>query len=336
MLKTDNITLTKALAALTKQTGIRVENDRGAADIPIALDLSGATFWQALDAIAASAKGRVTLYPSTGRIVLEKRGPNYRPAPVCYDGRFRLSVKRVTAVRDPEINDNDPGRGLTSIAVEVAWDPELQPLYLETRPRAVRVVDDLGRVYIVPDEGSSLAPVDGRIAQAVDLHLPPLPRSATRIRSLQGELSAVGPNKMLAFRFDTLDRLAGADANAPERRQTLEGVTCRVVKVTIDRGRWTVKVALDYPPDMNQLDSNQSWVVNNEMTLESPDGAMRVPSSTYVLESATPRQAVLSYHFRDKGGAPRGKPGDWKLSYRTPERLIELPIKFSFKDIPLP
>ncbi len=87
---------------------------------------------------------------------------------------------------------------------------------------------------------------------------------------------------------------------------------------------------------MKQLDSNQSWVVNNEMVLESTDGKKRFASSQYVVETATPRQAVLSYHFRDKGELIRGKASDWKLRYRTPANLIDIPIKFAFKDIPLP
>src|SRR6185312_12553143 len=104
---------------------------------------------------------RVQLYPTSGRIVLEKRGASYRLPPISYDGRFRLSVKKVTAVRDLEISDNDPSHSTYHATVEVAWDPELQPLFLETRPHAVRLGDEKKNVMTVPDEGSSLAPVDG-------------------------------------------------------------------------------------------------------------------------------------------------------------------------------
>jgi hypothetical protein len=87
---------------------------------------------------------------------------------------------------------------------------------------------------------------------------------------------------------------------------------------------------------MKQLDSNQSWVVNNEMMLESTVDKKRFPSTNYVLRSAKAGEAVLSYHFRDRGGLKRGKPQNWKLIYRAPANLIEVPIKFAFQDIPLP
>jgi hypothetical protein len=332
-LQSDKLTLSQALTDLTKQTGIHLEALRDLPDQPLHLDLKHVTFWQAVDAVAAAAKARVNLYPTSGRIALAKRGNNYRLPPICYDGRFRLCVKRVTTSRDLEVGDDAPGRGATHVAIEVAWDPELQPLYLETRPHAVRLVDDKNNVLTVPDEGSSLAPVDGRIALGFDLHLPALSRSVGKISSLEGRLSMIGPSKMLTFHFDRLDKIAAANANDPERSLTQEGVACRILDVKLRRDHWTVRVALDYPPGMKQLDSNQSWVVNNEMTLESLDGKKRFASSNYVLESATSRRAILSYHFR---GKERGEPRDWKISYRAPANLIEAPIKFAFKDIPLP
>jgi hypothetical protein len=331
-LQADKILFSKALAELTKQTGIRIEDARGVADEAVHLDWKQTPFWQALDALAAAGKGRVQLYPSSGRIVLGKRGAGYRLPPISYDGRFRLCVKKVTTSRDLENNGSNERGGATNLTVEVAWDPELFPLYLETRPHALRLTDDSNNTQSIADEGSALTPVEGRIAVDMDLHLPALPRRVAAIRSLEGKLSMIGPSKMLTFIFETLDRLAQTKANDPERQLTQEGVTCRILDVKLLAKRWTVQVALAYPRGLKQLDTNQSWVVNNEMALESPDGKKRLPSTHYVLESASAHGAVLSYHFLDL----RGKPSEWRLRYRTPGNLVETPIRFAFKDIPLP
>jgi hypothetical protein len=331
-LQADKILVSQALAALTKQTGIPVDDVRDAPDETVSLDWKQTPFWPALDALAAAAKARVHLYPTRGRIVLDKRGADYHLPPLSYDGRFRLCVKKITTSRDLEIQDKNRQGGTLSLVVEVAWDPELLPLYLETQPHALRLVDDRNNVLTVPDEGSSPTPVDGRIAVNIDLHLPALPRRATAIRSLEGELSMIGPSKMLTFTFETLDRLAKTKENDPERQLTQENVTCRILDVKLFPKRWTVRVALDYPRGLKSLDTYQSWVVNNEMTLESADGKKRLPSTNYVLESASAHGAILSYHFRDL----RGKPGAWRVRYRTPANLIETPIKFAFQDIPLP
>ncbi|HWG46481.1 MAG TPA: hypothetical protein VN688_27210 [Gemmataceae bacterium] len=335
-LQADKVMLSQAIEELTRQTGIHVKDVRGVPDAAIRLDLKKATFWQALDAIAAAGDARIRLYPTSGRIVLDKRGASYRQPPISYDGRFRLSLTKMTAVRDLEIRETDPDHAAYTAAIEVAWDPELQPLFLETRPHGVRLVDDKKHVITVSEEGSSLAPVDGLIALGIEVRLPALTRSVAQINTLEGELSMIGPSKMLAFTFESLDMLAQRSSNDPERKQVQEGVTCHIRKVILDRQRWTIQVVLDYPPGMKQLDSNQSWVVNNQMTLVSCDGKKRFASSEYALEMATAQHAILSYHFRDKGGMVRGKAGDWTLRYRTPANLIEMPIKFAFKDIPLP
>jgi hypothetical protein len=331
-LQADKILVSQAEAELAKQTGIRVEDARGVPDETIRLDWKQTPFWQALEALAAAAKARVNIYPTSGRIVLDKRGADYHLPPISYDGRFRLCAKKVTTSRDLEISDKNGHSGSTNLLVEIAWDPQLLPLYLETRPHALRLVDDSNNVRTVPDEGSSLTPVDGRIAVDIDLRLPALPRRANAIRSLEGELSMIGPSKMLTFTFETLDRLAKSKENDPERQLMQEGVACRILDVKLLAKRWTVRLALDYPGGMKQLDTNQSWVVNNEMTLESRDGKKHLPSTDYYFESATARRAVLNYHFRDL----RGKANDWRVLYRTPANLIETPIKFAFKDIPLP
>ncbi|HZY83374.1 MAG TPA: hypothetical protein VFE78_00975, partial [Gemmataceae bacterium] len=288
------------------------------------------TFWQALDRIAAAAQARVDLQPS-GRIALVTPAAAYRRPPVSYDGPFRFTLKKVMASRDLESDASQYGATL-----EAAWEPGLLPLFLETRPQGLRLVDDKGNAVPAPEPGSSAAPVDGRTSLTFDVALPPLPRSAARVRLLEGTLSAVVPSKMLTFTFPALDQLDKTAADAPERRQTQEGVGCRVSKVVLAKDRWTVQVSLDYPPGGKRLESYQSGVVNNEMVLEGKDGKVRLPSSDYFLENASPRRAVISYHFRDKGRQARGKPGDWRVVYRTPAALVEVPVRFSFKDVPLP
>jgi hypothetical protein len=178
--------------------------------------------------------------------------------------------------------------------------------------------------------------VDGRISLVSEVHLPALPRSAPRIGLLEGRLNVIAPSKMLTFTFDALDRLDKGGPDAPERRLTQEGVVCRLGKIVLAKDRWTVQVLLDYPPGNRPLESYQSWVVNNELVLESSDGKRRLVSGDYVLESATPRRAVLSYHFRDKESQVRGRPEAWRLTYRTPASIVEWPVRFSFKEVPLP
>lgn len=330
-LQAAKIALPQALAELAKQSGITVEDRRGGGEDGFALDLRGTTFWPALDAIARAANARVDLYARDGKLALVRRPADYTEPPVSYSGLFRTAVKRVAAFRDLET-----GASAYTATLEVAWEPHLLPFLLETSPRGLVIRDDQGRALKVREEGSAMAPVDGRLALTLDVPLPPVPRTAARLGLLEGKLTAIAPSKMLTFTFDALDRLAEAGANAPLRLQKQDGVSCRLSKVQLTADRWTVQVTLDYPPGKVALESYQSWVVNNEMMLVSKDGSKRLVSGGYVVDSATARRAVVSYHFLDADKSPRGKAADWKVVYRTPAALVEVPLTFSFKDVPLP
>src|SRR5437764_799176 len=54
-----------------------------------------------------------------------------------YDGHFRTALKRITSFIDPET-----GETTYSATLEVAWEPTLQPFFLESQPQDLAVIDD--------------------------------------------------------------------------------------------------------------------------------------------------------------------------------------------------
>ena len=105
--------------------------------------LDNVTFWQALDAVAEKAGGRVDLHPREGGLALTKRPrTSWRPPRIVYSGLFRITLNTITSKLDLETDSRS-----CAASVEVAWEPHLLPLLLETRPSSLRpVVDDAGRV----------------------------------------------------------------------------------------------------------------------------------------------------------------------------------------------
>jgi hypothetical protein len=326
-LHADKTKLSAVLTDLSKQLGVAVEDKRGEADGPVTIDLKDAPYWQAVDTVADAAHARIVVSPRDGRVTLVK-SKDAEPGTVSRDGLFRAAVKRVTAA-----HDFDTGDSVYTAAVEIAWEPGLLPLYLETSPRSFQMADEKGNPLPVRQEGSSLAPVDGRTAFVLDLPLPPLDRSAKKIGRLEGKLTAIAPTRMLQLKFDALDQLEDQVQKGGKPAVTEDGMKCTITKVVLAADHWSVQVALEYPPGGPTFESYQSWVVNNEMTLENKDGKTRLASSSYVLDSSSSRRAVLTYHFTAK---ERGKAEDWKLLYRTPASLVEIPFTFSFKDVRLP
>ena len=193
---------------------------------------------------------------------------------VSYDGLFRTSIKGIIATIDPETGESNYKAWL-----EVAWEPTLQPFYLETRPQNLVVKVEQGKQLLPVDLGSSIAPVDGRNALLFETPLPTLPRTAKQLDSVTGKLSIIAPNRMLTltstYSLDELEKKAGKLPTLKPKSSEPEGVVCQLSKIKLATGHWEVQVTLDYPPGNTELGSSQSWAANNELILESKDGKTR-------------------------------------------------------------
>jgi hypothetical protein len=330
-----DIPLSKVLAEVTKQTGNPVDDGRmEKEDVKLKLDLEKVNFWQAIDAIAKTADLKVSVYERNGRIAL-RDGP-YQLLPISYSGIFRVTVKRIDVVK---ILDAD--RHMCHVYVEVAWEPRFQPLLMETRPADLVVQDDKGRNVGLPEGGTGPAPVGRRLATEFPIMLEAPHRSASKLKTFKGRLAVMGPTKMLTFTFDKLRPIRKA---ADALKQTVDGVSV-TVRQLMSEGEggdqlWTVTLLLEYPATGPRFESFQSWVVNNEIFLEKEKDGIKqqFPYINYETDDQSEDKAIIKYRFADEPEKKLllGKFGDWKLVYRTPGRIAEMPIPFEFKDLDLP
>jgi hypothetical protein len=332
-LREGDIPLSKALAELQRQSGVTVVDDRGEKDSSIALNLDKAPFWQAADAIAAAARARAV--PSReGTVRLARLRPGDRVPPTSYDGDFRTRVLTVECKRQLEGDDH---RCL--LTLELVWTPTLRPLFLDSQARGLRVLDGAGRPIEAGDGGSSLSPVDDRGSFSLDVSFPAPERAQRRLALLEGKVLAVVPSKFLTFRFShDLAALKDAVADGAVRRLVQEDVVCRVDRVVLGKDRWSVQVGLDYPAGGKTLESFQaaSLVAQNELVLVSGDGQRRLKPTANVIDAVSARRARVTYHFTDRPAARLGSPRDWKPQYQAPARIVEVAVRFRFRDVPLP
>jgi hypothetical protein len=323
------VPLSKALAALAEQTGNVVEDRRQTKTDPkLTLHLQQTPFWQALDTLAREVGARVSLHQKGGRIALVD-GPRHE-VPTSYSGWFRVRLLRLTAVRDL---DTQAHYYLSEL--EVAWEPRFQPYLLETGASNLAMTDEKGQAAPAADAGTGKAPVAGRSELTFPLRLPALPRSADRIGLLKGSFSAVGPSSMLRFEFDQLQPIAQP---GQARKQTQQGVTVELRELRVDENLGTVGLVLTAPAGGANFESFQSWVGNNEINLEKKGGGARfLPNGGYESGDQTGPKVMLRYRFEDKPNKPvLDHLGDWKLVYRTPGKIIEVPVPFEFMNVPLP
>jgi hypothetical protein len=336
-LQDTNIALSKALRELASQTGNQVQDRRREKeDVKLPkLDLKSATFWQALDAIAKAADARVSLYERDGKIALLD-GP-HQLTPVSYSSLFRVAIKELHL---HHFLDSDAH--YCDIKLEVAWEPRFQPLFVETRPDSLIVQDDKGRAIDVPEEGRGPAAIGRPIVKTIDVRIPAPQRSAKQFGLFKGRLALMGAAKMITFTFDKLTKIEKA---GDAKKETKEGVAVNLRELRSEGGGgdevWTVGLLLEYPPDGPKFESFQSWILNNQIYLEREQAGIKQqfpPNLGYETDDQSDTKAIIRYRFGDEPEKKLtlGKFSDWKLVYRTPGRIVEVPVPFEFKDVPLP
>jgi hypothetical protein len=328
-LQNPSIPLSQALDQLKQQAGIEIADAREAKtdDPPLKLNLQRATFWQALDTIAREADLNVSVYGKGGQISL-RDGP-HRELPVCYSGLFRIQVRRVNVVQDLLADTH-----LCTVHLEIAWEPRFHPLFLQNKLESLVAQDDKGMALKAPNDGGR-SPLLGSIFSEVQLTLEAPRRAANSLGLLKGDLSVIGPGKMLEFSFD---KLAKVEKQTPDDKlpsKTQEGVTVKLREFTTESDLWTVGVLLEYPPGGPDFESFESWLVNNKAYLVAKTG-QRFTDSGYEIDEQTGNRAVITYRFAEENDLVLGKPADWKLVYRTPGVMAKVPVHFEFKDLPLP
>jgi hypothetical protein len=330
-----SIPLSEAMKQFRAQSGnILADRRLAKTDPKLTLALESTTFWRALEEIARQADVRISLYQQDGAIALVD-GP-YRAMALSYHGLFRTAVKRLTLSRDL-----DAGNHSCVVHLETAWEPWFQPFYVSTGPSRARFAKDGNGQALevkIPERGQ--VGVAGRAAVEIELRMPAPRRSCAHIEKLDGKLNVIGAGKMLTFTFSSLRPIKRA---ADALRQGQEGISVNLTRITVQPERWTFDVVIQNPPGGPQFESYQSWIDNNRIHLEKGQGGDRqvfLPQAAdeEQLENVTATRAVIRYHFtnRSRTQAPPGKLEDWRLVYRTPGRIVELTVPFSFKDLLLP
>jgi hypothetical protein len=119
--------------------------------------------------------------------------------------------------------------------------------------------------------------------------------------------------------------------------QSQDGVTVVFRDLKQTANMWVVRLELTYPADTPEFESFESWLAGVEVYLERKDGKGRhAVNGGYAIDDSTGRRAALTYRFVEDAKLKLGDANDWKLLCRAPGKLVEMPVRFEFKDVPAP
>ncbi|WZO99077.1 hypothetical protein EP7_000670 [Isosphaeraceae bacterium EP7] len=326
------IRLSEALQRIQAQTGnpitdLREQMGAEATNPGLDLDLKDRPFFEAIDDVAAKAGLALNFFTGDGTLGLtagampaapdKARASSY----MINTGPFRVMLKQVGTLRDFQ-----SGAATSNLQLEVGWEPRLRPMLLALKSEGIEVVDDLGKSVAadVQNMSTDVALRPDNPAAELNLNLAAPDRAAKMLAKLKVSASVTVPAGLRTFRFSKIE--------APGVVQTQGDIAVTLDSFEVDEQVWKFHVDIKYPDGGPAFESFRQGLFNNRLWLQKADGSRFEHNGGYSNLSADGGKLSFEYLFVDVPD----KPGDYQLAYETPSKVIEIPLDFEFKDVPLP
>lgn len=333
----ESMRLSDIMKSLQRQTGntlidLREQNGQVASNPSISLDLKDRPFFEALDEIAAKAGLSLNYYNAEGAIgYLE--GPAMMPEAekpadlkkfVAYVDAFRVSLNQLLVSRDFGM-----GTSTANLRMEFVWEPRLRPLAMKLDTAKIEAADDKGRKITasVSGEAMELAIRPENPIVDLNLNLSAPPRDASKIDSLTIETELTLPTSTLS--------LSVPDITKKDTKSEMGQGSLRIVEFEADPPVWKIRVELaaPRPAGAENVESYRESGLAPTVALSKADSA-RIPlnGGFSVGPGNAPGKLVYEFLFVDI----TGRPEDHGLVVEIPGDLKTVPVRWTFRDIPLP
>ncbi len=325
-LQGDALLLSKIFAALQQQTGNKIVyrplGDQ-AEEPKLKVDFQKTPFWQALDQVLDKAE--LNVYPHPGQRAIQVvpwTEPDLRRADrASYSGPFRFEPVMIQTLRSLRRRDN----GSLRLMLEVSWEPRLAPVTLQQRMADIEAFDENGNPMPVdePEAVREVPVTPDSTAVQLDIPLVLPPRDVKKIARLKGSLTALLPSKLETFRFENLEEAK----NVPQR---MAGVTVVLEQVRKRGALWEIRIRVRFDEAGGALESHRTWIYENEVCLETPDGQSITQFSSE--HSVPSKNEVGSAYLFNVDGPLTG----YVLLYKTPAMILSTSFDYEFREIELP
>jgi len=294
--------------------------DRPAAEATIRAAFADTPFWEALDDVLDQAE--LTTYDYQDGVTLVPRSPvqTQRKGQAAYVGAFRIEAKQLEARR----NLQQPGSDALTVRLGVQWEPRLAPIAIKLSHEDLMAEDEQGNsIGPALDAGEIEALITPRTASTeldVALELPP--RGIERIARLKCELAVLVPGGIETFELGNLP-------GSKQRQEKRAGVEVMLEGVRQNNELWEVRIRVRFPAAEPALESHRGWVFDNEAYLLDGKGD-RHEHDGFQTTLQTDDEVGVGYLF----DLPSLE--ECTFVYKTPAVILEVPVAFELKDLPLP
>lgn len=325
-IKGQGIRLTEAVRMLQSQSGntitdLREQMGADATNPALDLDLVDVPFFAALDQVAEKGGVMPSFFAGDGSIGLMVGGAVMNPAYIRREGPFRVALKQVGGLRDFQT-----GAATANVQFEIAWEPRLRPMLLALKVDEIEVIDDQGR-KVMPDvmDSATDTPLQpGTPAAEVNLNLAAPDRTAKSLAKLKVKAEVTVPDALRTFKF--------ANLAAPGQTAKQGDIAVTHSSFEVDEQLWKVGVEVAYPGDGPAFESYRQGLFNNRIWLQKADGSRFDLNGGFSNTGNDAGKIGFEYVFVDAPDTPK----DYQLVYVTPSKVIQVPLEFTFENVPLP
>lgn len=310
-----------------QQTGNRLRLRSDVQDLTKRLTFSSKAakkpFWPLMDQLLDQAGLTIYPYDSGEDLMLLPRAEQEQPRSqgACYVGPLRIAAQRLIAQRDYRSRQGDH----LVLVLEAAWEPRVSPVVLRLPHQTVQVQDDQGHpLPPTRPEAQSISPVKvGQKAAELEVRVALPDRSASRLESVRGKLTATLPGAVQRFQFGQLS----AARNQSLRRA---GATVTVQDIRKEGGVWQVEVLLRYDRPSEAFQSHYHWFYRNRAYWEAEDGK-KILSAGVEPFRHTDQEIGLRYAFEGLESLEK-----YTFVYEAPGLLLTEEFPFELQKLPLP
>ena len=336
------ITVGKALEQIRKQTGNDVGLPEGTPDVfrnrDIEMNVANVSFWEALADVMkqgelvvdpyAGSRGQLRLSPTQSArvkaanpgIAVPEAGKPATDAPRNVSGIFNLAVTQVNASR----NLANPALNYCNIHMVVRWEPRVTPISIQLPSASIKAIDEFDNPIEIANRNAVISgtvqPEISELEFSIPIAL--VDRQIESIKSFDATIDAVVTGRTETFRFRKLGKLT------PGAQQTKAGATVTFDGIQKNEDLFGITVGLSFDEEHNALESHQNWVYGNQIYLEDEAGK-KFESLAYEGVKQANNEVMIRYYFEND-------PKNMTLYYKTPAAIVQIPVKVTLKNIPLP
>lgn len=319
-LKLNGVKPADACAALSQQSGLAVQLDRGLASAPpVSVELNRQPFWNAAIAIARQANADIRTSGNTVLICPPYRRITLRPSAV--SGPFLIALNSLTQTATADLSGGDSPKREFYATFTLMTEPKVRLLSVSPYAVIAQATDDASN-SLLPQRQPALYPrAAEEFTSPVTAVLTYPAKPGRRIVTLKGHAAAylAGPDQVLELQ---------SPATLSNSVHTLAGIRFTIESLTQSSGNWTLSIWSDMD------NARKLWQIVGQMGYARTFALLNDNGKPLPIRDTDRSSDPIGQRMTITHGGAATQPAKLVITVPTDVRQVHIP--FEFTNLPMP